>query len=72
MATQPKTPPRAGHLPSEGRRIAQLAEQTALSNAQRWFTRERAWINEQQLRLCRVPARTFFEQARAEWFRVQL
>ncbi|MBV9296721.1 MAG: M20/M25/M40 family metallo-hydrolase [Acidobacteriaceae bacterium] len=73
MATQPKTllPP-PSWLSSESRRIAQLAEEPALFDAQRWFTRERAWINEQQLQLCRIPAPTFFEQARAEWFRDQL
>ena len=48
-----------------------MAEQTALFNAQRWFARERAWINEQQLQLCRIPAPTFFEQSRAEWLRTQ-
>src|SRR5207247_6737007 len=37
-----------------------------------WFSREKQWINEQQLQLCRIPAPTFFEQERAEWFRVQL
>ncbi len=72
LATQPKTGLwQTGRL-SDSRRIAQLAEQTALFNAQRWFTRERAWINEQQLQLCRIPAATFFEQPRAEWFRTQL
>ena len=59
-------------LAPEMRRIAQLAEQPALFQAQRWFVRERAWINEQQLQLCRIAAPTFFEQPRAEWFRVQL
>ncbi len=54
------------------RRIAHMAEQAALFNAQRWFTRERTWISEQHLQLCRIPAATFFERARAEWFRVQL
>jgi tripeptide aminopeptidase len=43
-----------------------------LSDAQRWFTRERAWINEKHLQLCRIPAPTFFERQRAEWFRNQL
>lgn len=33
-----------------------------------WFRRERNWINEQHLKLCRIPAPTFFEQQRAEWF----
>src|SRR6266849_4410322 len=32
-----------------------------------WFRRERSWINDQHLKLCRVPAPTFFEQKRAEW-----
>ncbi len=72
MATEPRTLPQAVRLSTESRRIAQLAEQTALFNAQRWFTRERAWINEKQMQLCRIPAPTFFEQQRAEWFRVQL
>ncbi len=67
-----KTPPAPGRIAPEPRRIAQLAEQPALFNAQRWFTRERAWINDQQLQLCRIPAPTFFEQQRAEWFRDRL
>jgi tripeptide aminopeptidase len=41
-------------------------------HAQRWFARERTWINEQQLQLCRIPAPTFFEQQRAEWLHAQL
>ena len=56
----------------EPRRIAQMAELPALYGALRWFTRERAWINDQQLQLCRIPAPTFFEQQRAEWFRDRL
>ena len=55
-----------------GRLVAALAEQAAIFEAQRWFARERSWINEKHLQLCRVAAPTFFEQARAEWFRVQL
>jgi len=72
LATQSKTPPAASRVAPEVRRIAQLAEQTALFNAQRWFTRERAWISDQQLQLCRIAAPTFFEQQRAEWFRDRL
>ncbi len=49
-----------------------MAEQAALFNAQRWFARERTWISEQHLELCRIAAPTFFERARAEWFRIQL
>lgn len=71
MATQSKTlaAERGG---TEARRIAKLADLPALFHAQRWFARERAWINEQHLQLCRIPAPTFFEQQRAEWFRGQL
>ncbi len=72
MATELKALPETVHPSAETRRIAQLAEQSAHFHAQRWFTRERAWINEQQLQLCRIPAPTFFEQQRAEWFRAQL
>lgn len=69
MATQPKiTLPSTARGNSETRRIAQLAERTELFQAQRWFTRERAWINDVHLQLCRVAAPTFFEQPRAEWF----
>ena len=67
-----KTTPEPGRVIPEPRRIAQLAEQSGLFNAQRWFTRERSWINDQQLQLCRIPAPTFFEQQRAEWFRDRL
>ncbi len=56
----------------DARRIAQLAEQGAFFHAQRWFARERAWINDRQLQLCRIAAPTFFERERAEWFRAQL
>jgi len=73
LATQPKAtilpPPRQI---SDSRRIAQLAERTELFQAQRWFARERAWINDVHLQLCRVAAPTFFEQARAEWFQREL
>ena len=48
--------------------IAELAERKSLAAGQGWFARERAWINEQHLELCRIPAPTFFEQKRAEWF----
>jgi tripeptide aminopeptidase len=38
----------------------------------RWFTREKQWVNDIHLRLCRVPAPTFLERERAEWFAAQL
>jgi tripeptide aminopeptidase len=67
VATQPKT-----LLRRSGGQLAKLAERKALLAAQNWFARERAWINEQHLELCRIAAPTFFEQQRAEWFRERL
>src|SRR6185503_18508943 len=68
VATQSKMLRRSGGPFAQTNPIAELAEQKALAAAQSWFARERVWINEQHLELCRVPAPTFFEQQRAEWF----
>jgi tripeptide aminopeptidase len=73
VATQSKTLLRRPGGPfAHASQIAKLAEGRALAAAQSWFNRERAWINEQHLELCRVAAPTFFEQQRAEWFRERL
>ncbi|MBV8896483.1 MAG: M20/M25/M40 family metallo-hydrolase [Acidobacteriaceae bacterium] len=72
MASSLKTFPAFGRAAAQVRRIAALADSPALFQAQRWFTREKSWINEQHLQLCRIAAPTFFEQARADWFRTQL
>lgn len=72
MATEPKTLPQVAHRPFTPRSIAQLGASGPAADAQRWFIKERPWIDEQQLELCRVPAPTFFEQTRAEWFRQRL
>ena len=47
--------------------VADLARSPELRVALDWFRRERTWINEQQLKLCRIPAPTFLEQKRGEW-----
>ncbi len=47
--------------------VADLARSGAIRPALEWFRKERGWINEQHLKLCRIPAPTFFEQKRAEW-----
>ncbi len=72
MATEPKTLPQVAPRPFTPRSIAQLGAGGSLADTQRWFIKERPWIDEQQLELCRVPAPTFFEQARADWFRQRL
>src|SRR5580658_8548858 len=47
--------------------VADLARSGAIRPALEWFRKERGWINEQHLKLCRIPAPTFFEEKRAEW-----
>ena len=71
MATQPKTPPLNDRRAPDTRRIGQIAGQGAFLEAARWFVRERTWINDKHLQICRIPAATFFEGERAEWLRGQ-
>lgn len=47
--------------------IGELARLEGVRQALQFFTREKQWINEQHLELCRVPAPTFLEHQRAEW-----
>ena len=47
--------------------VADLSSAPGVRAALDWFRRERLWIQEQHLKLCRIPAATFFEQKRAEW-----
>lgn len=73
MATEPRTLlTQSLRYPAEVRRIAQMAASPDYFEAQRWFARERGWIIEQHVQLCRIPAPTFFEAERAQWFRGQL
>jgi acetylornithine deacetylase/succinyl-diaminopimelate desuccinylase-like protein len=48
--------------------VGELAEQRGVRECMQWFTREKQWINEIHLQLCRIPAPTFLEQERAAWF----
>src|SRR3954451_20563261 len=52
--------------------IAELAQTTHLREGLQWFGRERLWINEQHVQLCRIPAPTFLGGRRAEWMVRQL
>ncbi len=47
--------------------VGELAERPGIREALQWFTREKQWVNDIHLQLCRVPAPTFLEQQRAEW-----
>jgi len=54
-------------MPLATESVAGLSITPALRACLEWFRRERAWINEQHLKLARISAPTFFEQKRAEW-----
>lgn len=49
----------------------EMAERPGIREALQWFTREKQWVNDIHLQLCRVPAPTFLEQQRAEWISAQ-
>jgi acetylornithine deacetylase/succinyl-diaminopimelate desuccinylase-like protein len=49
----------------------EIAERPGIREALQWFTREKQWVNEIHLQLCRIPAPTFLEQERAEWVATQ-
>src|SRR5947207_2864410 len=52
--------------------VNELAELQGVRECLQFFTREKLWINDIQLQLCRVPAPTFLEAERAAWFLDQL
>jgi acetylornithine deacetylase/succinyl-diaminopimelate desuccinylase-like protein len=51
--------------------LSELVEHRGVRECLQWFTREKQWINEIHLQLCRIPAPTFLEQERASWFAEQ-
>ena len=55
-----------------GMSLSELADHAGVRECLQFFTREKQWINEIHLQLCRVPAPTFLEQERAAWFLEQL
>jgi len=62
----------AANTATAGINIGELTEHRGVRECLQWFTREKQWINEAHLQLCRVPAPTFVEQERAAWFQEQL
>jgi acetylornithine deacetylase/succinyl-diaminopimelate desuccinylase-like protein len=55
-----------------GATLSELADDRGVRECLQWFTREKQWINEQHLQICRIPAPTFLEQERAAWLVEQL
>ena len=53
---------------ASGVNVHEIAELPGVKECLQFFTREKQWINDIQLQLCRVPAPTFMEQERAAWF----
>ncbi|MBC8164594.1 MAG: M20/M25/M40 family metallo-hydrolase [Bryobacteraceae bacterium] len=51
--------------------LSELVQTQTVRESLQWFARERQWINEQHLNLCRIPAPTFLEGRRAEWMVTQ-
>lgn len=51
--------------------VAGAAQARGVRECLQWFTREKQWINDIHVQLCRVPAPTFLEQQRAEWMASQ-
>jgi tripeptide aminopeptidase len=54
-------------MPALAESVSDLARSAKVRACLEWFRKERAWINEQHLKLCRIPAPTFLEQKRAEY-----
>jgi acetylornithine deacetylase/succinyl-diaminopimelate desuccinylase-like protein len=52
--------------------VNELVESPDVRECLQFFTREKQWINEIQLQMCRIPAPTFLEQERAAWVLDQL
>ncbi|MDZ4799073.1 MAG: M20/M25/M40 family metallo-hydrolase [Bryobacteraceae bacterium] len=53
--------------PPDFPQLSEILQTPAVKDALQWFSRERVWINDQHVQLCRVPAPTFLEGRRAEW-----
>ena len=58
----------AANTASTGIDLGELADHPGVRECLQFFTREKQWINEVHVQLCRVPAPTFLEQERAAWF----
>jgi tripeptide aminopeptidase len=51
--------------------LAAIVELPGMRDRLNWFSKQKQWINDRHLQLCRVAAPTFFEQKRAEWMAAQ-
>jgi len=51
--------------------VSEIAQSRGVRECLQWLTREKQWINERHLELCRIPAPTFLEEKRAAWMAEQ-
>ena len=51
--------------------VGELADRRGVREALQHFTKDKQWVNDIHLQLCRVPAPTFHELPRAEWMAAQ-
>ena len=61
----------AAQLLSASAATGEFASLASVRETLQWFTREKQWVNDMHLQLCRIPAPTFHEQPRAEWMMAQ-
>lgn len=61
----------AANLTTASAALNDISQKRGVREALQWFTREKQWINDFHLQLCRIPSPTFLEQRRAEWFAIQ-
>jgi tripeptide aminopeptidase len=56
----------------KGIQLHEVSEDRCIREILQWFTREKQWINDIHQQVCRIPAPTFLESQRAEWFAGQM
>ncbi len=57
----------AVHFPPFAAPVSEITQAREIREALHWITREKQWITEVHMQVCRIPAPTFLEQKRAEW-----
>lgn len=71
LAGNRKSPTVSTSVRRAGGVVEELAARPALAGLLQSFSRERRWIDEQHLAICRIPAPTFSEQQRAAFLHEQ-
>ncbi len=61
----------ATQTPSAANSVGDIADRRGVREALQYFTKEKQWVNDIHAQLCRIPAPTFHEMARAEWMAAQ-